>query len=80
MKRISNWVEDTFSRCSGNRDRPKIDSQEIIESVPEKGTGDATPTLPVLTKLDASFFEVTESTGFDPYNSGSFESSKSRSR
>jgi len=33
-----------------------------------------------LTTLDESSYEVSESPGFDPYNSGSFETSKSRSR
>ncbi len=32
-----------------------------------------------LTTLDESSYEVSESPGFDPYNSGSFETSKSRS-
>ncbi len=31
-----------------------------------------------LTTLDKSSYEASESTGFDPYNSGSFETSKSR--
>ena len=50
---------------------------DICVLIPQKRAGDPTPTLPVLTSLDASFFEVAESTGFDPYNSGSFVSSKS---
>ncbi len=33
-----------------------------------------------LTTLDESSLDASESTGFDPYNSGSFETSKSRSR
>jgi len=32
-----------------------------------------------LTTLDESSLDASESTGFDPYNSGSFETSKSRS-
>ncbi len=33
-----------------------------------------------LTTLDESSYEVTESPGFDPYNTGRFDTSKSRSR
>ena len=46
----------------------------------ENGDSDRTPTVPTLSILEESSFEVIESTGFDPYDSGSFESSKSRSR
>jgi hypothetical protein len=38
---------------------------------------DHTSTVPSLTSLEESSFLVVEETGFDPYNSGSFESSKS---
>ena len=79
MKRISNWIEDTFSKRSEIPDRAENEEPEKIVSIPGKCAGDPTPTLPVLTSLDASFFVVTESTGFDPYNSGSFETAKSRS-
>ena len=55
----------------------QVESDEPGENVlnPDKYADDDTMTQPALTIL-----EVSESPGFDPYNSGSFETSKSRSR
>ena len=79
MKRIFDWIQDTFSKRSEIPDRAENEEPEKIVLIPSKCAADPTPTLPVLTALDASFFVATESTGFDPYNSGSFETAKSRS-
>ncbi len=84
MKRISKWLKNKFSRHSSGVDADEhhtavgVTTKENIEQ--ENGDGDDTPTIPTLTILEDSSFEVTESTGFDPYDSGSFEWSKSRSR
>ena len=77
MKRISKWF--------GRRDseQPELPSRtdryepQTSDLTPSQCAPDLSATLPVLTSLDASFFEVAESDGFDPYNSGSFVSSKS---
>jgi len=67
----------------------RVESDEPGENVlnPDK-CADDTSTQPALTMLKESSYEVIELTGneviespgFDPYNSGSFETSKSRSR
>ena len=80
MKRISSWIENQFSQSSEIADRDENVEAKSSALTLNKCDGDPTPTLPVLTSLDASFFEVDQSTGFDPYNSGSFITSKSRSR
>ena len=83
MKRILKWLETKFSQHSSDVEadgRPTsvgVTTKENIEQ--EHGDSDRTPTVPTLSILEDSSFEVIESTGFDPYDSGSFESSKSRS-
>jgi hypothetical protein len=83
MKRITNWLESKFSPRSagvneGEHHGPvRVSSTESVKE--ETRASDQTPTLPTLVRLDKSCFDVIETTGFDPYNSGSFESSKSRS-
>ena len=79
MKWFSNWFESKGSEHSDVPSQPDRREPEKGVFIPQKSAVDATPTLPVLTSLDASFFEVAESDGFDPYNSGSFETKKSRS-
>jgi hypothetical protein len=79
MKLISNWIEDHFAQRSEISDTAESIEPKLCVQTPKNFAGDPTPTLPVLTSLDASFFEVAESNGFDPYNSGSFVTSKSRS-
>ena len=49
-------------------------------SAEKTSESDHTPTLATLPSLDESMDFGVESTGFDPYNSGSFESSKERSK
>jgi len=77
MNRILQWLERKISPESDGSGAPvedtSIEEEEHIDS-------DHTSTVPTLTSLDESSFLVVEETGFDPYNSGSFESSKSRSR
>ena len=77
------WISKRFERkASDHSDVPRQTEgcePDICVLIPQKRAADPAPTLPVLTSLDASFFEVAESTGFDPYNSGSFETSKLRS-
>ena len=60
VTRIFNWIEDTFSKRSEIPDRAENEEPEKIVSIPGKCAGDPTPTLPVLTSLDASFFMVTD--------------------
>ncbi len=78
-------VELAFDAAAPDR----VESDEPGENVlnPDK-CADDTSTQPGLTILKESSYEVIELTGneviespgFDPYNSGSFETSKSRSR
>ena len=60
MKRILKWLETKFSRHSA----------AVVAD--ERHTR----TLATLTRREESPFVVFESTGFDPYNSGSFDTSK----
>ncbi len=82
MNRILKWLESKFSPRSAaveadERHSPVgVTTKENVKE--ENSASDHTPTLPILTILEESY-KVIESTGFDPYNSGSFESSKSRS-
>ena len=77
MKRIFQWLERKISPESDGSSTP-VDETTIEEE--KHRHSDHTSTVPTLTRLDESSFLVVEETGFDPYNSGSFESSKSRSR
>ncbi len=87
MKRIFKWLETKFSRHSA-----AVEADERHTPV-DKYVSHDTITQPVLRipvarireessyeVIESTENEVIESTGFDPYNSGSFESSKSRSR
>ena len=84
MKRVLKWLESNFSRHSSDveaYDRHAPAAVTTVDYVKEdNGDNYHTPTLPTLTSLSESSFEVVESTGFDPYNSGSFETTKSQSR
>ena len=60
MKRILKWLETKFSRHSA-----AVVADERY-----------TRTLATLTRREESPFVVFESTGFDPYNSGSIDTSK----
>ncbi len=84
MKRVLEWLETKFSRHSAGVKADERDTsvgvttREIVKE--ENNASDRTPTIPALTILEESSFEIIESTGYDPYNSGSFETSKSRLR
>ncbi len=83
MKRILKSLETKFSRHSAaveadERHTPVgVTTKENVKE--ENSDSDYNPTVPTLTILDESLFVVIESTGYDPYNSGSFETSKLRS-
>ncbi len=85
MQRFLKWLESKFSRHSS--DVEADDRHAPLEVRPEEnvkeensGSGD-TATLPILKSSKKSSYIVVESPpGIDPYNSGSFEMSKSRSR
>jgi len=84
MKRFLEWLETKFSRHSVAVEVDEHDTSVGVttkENVKEENSAsDRTPTIPALTILEESPFEIIESTGYDPYDSGSFESSKSRLR
>ncbi len=74
MKRILKWLESKFSRHSA-----AVEADERHTPV-DKHVSHDTVTQPVLRTREESSYVVIESPGFDHYNSGSFETSKSRSR
>ncbi len=91
MKRVLEWLETKFSRHSAGVKADERDTSVGVttkeNSKEENSASDYTSTLPTLAIIRESSYEVSESsldaselTGFDPYNSGSFETSKSRSR
>ena len=84
MKWFLEWLETKFSRHSAGVEADERDTSVRVttkENVKgENSASDRTPTIPALTILEESPFEIIESTGYDPYDSGSFESSKSRLR
>ena len=81
MKRFLEWLETKFSRHSAGVEVDERDTSVGVttrENVKEENNAsDRTPTIPALTILEESSFEIIESTGYDPYNSGSFDTSKS---
>ena len=93
MKRVLKWLETKFSRHSAavEAEVPKRDeSQAPGKDLQMPNIYDCDDPYKQqqlkfwedglkLTTLDESVYEVSESPGFDPYNSGSFETSKSRS-
>ena len=80
MKRFLEWLETKFSRHSAAIEANERDTSVGVttkESVKEENSAsDRTATVPKLTILEESSLEIIESTGYDPYNSGSFETSK----
>ncbi len=78
MKRILKWLETKFPGHSAY-----VEPDERHTPV-DKHVSHDTITQPVLRTREESSYVVIESpgfiesTGFDPYNSGSFETSKSR--
>ncbi len=79
MKRILKWLETKFSRHSA-----AVEADECHAPVDKHVSHDTITQpllrIPVLRIREESSYVVIESPGFDPYNSGSFETSKSRSR
>ncbi len=79
MKRILKWLETKFSRHSA-----AVEADERHTPV-DKYASDHTITQPLLRIPKEPSYVVVESPGFiespgfDPYNSGSFETGKSRS-
>jgi len=80
MKRILKWLETKFSRHSAAVEADErhipvgVTTKENVKE--ENSDSDYTLTLATLTSLEEPPFVVFESTGFDPYNSGSFDTSK----
>jgi len=83
MKQMTNWLERELTpRSAGaqENDRHAPERAGPGENGKEQSAaGDSTRTQPTLISLDKSWFETIETDGFDPYNSGSFDSSKTRS-
>ena len=83
MKQMTNWLERELTRrWAGAQENDRHAPERVgpRENGKEQiGVSDNTPTQPTLMNLDKSWFETIETNGFDPYNSGSFDSSKSRS-
>ena len=95
MKRILKWLETKFSRHSaaveadepdtpvGVTVRVRVKPKDIAKEEYSVEVADDTITQRALGILDESSLDASESTGVDPYNSGSFDTSKmwkSRSR
>ncbi len=73
MKRILKWLETKFSRHSA-----AVEADERHTPV-DKYVSHDTITQPVLRmRAESSYIVIESPAGFDPYNSGRFESSKSR--
>ena len=81
MNRFSKWLKCKFSRHSAEADERHTSlGVRPAEYVKEENSGsDQITALLTRTSPKNSSHIVVESTGFDPYNSGSFEPSKSRS-
>ncbi len=79
MNRILKWLKSKFSlRPAAELHSPVgVISGENVEE--ENIDDDETAVLPTLANVEDSSFTVIESTGLDPYSSGSFGTSKSRS-
>lgn len=81
MNRILKWLESKFSQRSADVEADEqhapvgVTTDENVKQ--ENSASDLAPTIPALTFIQESSFEVIESVGFDPYNSGSFDASKS---
>ena len=84
MKWFLEWLETKFSRYSVAVEVDEHDTSVGVttkeNAKEENSASDRTPTVPKLTILEESSLDVIESTGYDPYDSGSFETSKSHLR
>ena len=80
MKRIPKWLESKIWRkpatvgADGRHTPVGITTKENVKE--ENSDRDHTLTLATLTSVEEPPFVVFESTGFDPYNSGSVDTSK----
>jgi hypothetical protein len=80
MNRLFKWIESKTSQMPTDGQHSPVEDLATENNQEENGDCDHTSTVPTLTTIKETSFEVVESDGFDPYNSGSFESSKSRLR
>ena len=80
MNRLFKWIESKISRLPQDGQHRPVEDLTTENNQEENGDGDHTSAVPTLTSIKESSLEVVESVGFDPYNSGSFQSSKSRAR
>ncbi len=83
MKRISKWLKSKFSRHSAEADGHhaplEVRPEENVKG--ENSACDDTAPLAILKSRNESSYIVVESpSGFDPYDTGSVESSKTRSQ
>ena len=79
MKRILKSMESRIPGRSQLRDRVASHAPEKNIPTSNNVECDHSPTVPTLVPL-GEWIDILESAGFDPYNSGNFETSKSRSR
>ncbi len=81
MNRFSKWLNCKFSRHSAEADERHTSlGLRLAEYAKEENSGSDQITAPLTrTSPKKSSYIVVESTDFDPYNSGSFETSKARS-
>ena len=84
MTRIARLMvrELLISPDDDESDEPHIcvDTVAKENATDEESFFDHTPTVAIITSLEDSSVIIIESNGFDPYNSGRFESSKSSSK
>lgn len=84
MNRILKWLESKFSRPANNDEtNPGPVPARVTESDDvrnEQDDLDHTATHPSLAAIEDVPVVIEEPDDFDPYNSGSFESSKKSSR
>ncbi len=82
MKRIAKLLEGelVIKPDVDEEDEPQTSVTAMADANTEEEDrfSEHTPTVAILTSLDASALIIGDSACFDPYNSGSFESSKSR--
>ncbi len=83
MKRIAKLLEGELVI------KPEVDEEDEMlpsvgaiaeENIKQQVFSEHTPTVAILTSLDASALIIGDSDCFDPYNSGRFDSSKSKSK
>ena len=79
MNQIFEWLKSKFSSHSVEADEDHtllgVGAQENVKA--ENSDGDFVTTLPIRTSPVESSYIVVESRAFDPYDTGSFDMSKS---